>query len=358
VAKKLVDLEITEVSGVDKAANKRTFLVIKSEGPAETFAEKISKAVKTFAKSVGISKEDGGAKDLYAVLQTQAEKEAKWDRHDKMYELFYPLMESVDSICSDATVVDKIAAIKVSMQQFSDACLASGIVKSEEYLEGLSLFAKEFATIVDKDFIAKSNFAIDSMHVEALQCCVEMVKEFSEKVPVNKSEEHEGGNEMSPEELKKSVDEAVQKALEAKNAENEILKKTVEDLQKAQTEQLAVLRKSQFVNVAKAFNAVDGDSDKLGGILMKCSDKLEKEDYEVLEGIFKSAQERISKGDLLKEFGSGEEGSGNSSEVTKKVEAAAEELRKADASLTKEQAVTKVLSANPKLYAEYSKANR
>ena len=356
--KQLVDLQINEVSGVDKAANLRTFLVIKSENSTESFTDKIKKAVKAFGTSIGITKEVGGAQDLYSVLQAQEAKEAKWDRHDAMYNLFYPLMDSVDSICADATCVDKITAVKTSLQQFSDLILSSGIVKNDGYVEALKTFAKEFATITDPEFISKTKFSVDSMHIEAMQQCVDMVKSYVEALPdpVSKSNGNEGGVEMTPEEIKKAVDEQVAKALADKNAENVLLKQQVADLQKAQADQISTLQKAAFVSIAKDLKGIEGDADKLGGLLHKCSTKLEKADYDALESILKSAQARITEGDLLKEVGGSGENPSKGSDAKAKVDAKATELMTADPKLTKEQAFVKALSADPKLYAEYAKS--
>lgn len=363
--KQLVDLQINEVSGVDKAANLRTFLVIKSAGTTtDTLVEKLTKATKAFGTLIGLTKEAGGAQDLYAVLQAQEVKESKWDRHDAMYDLFYPLMESVDSICDDATCVDKVTAVKNSLQQFSDLTIASGIVKNDDYNEDLKLFAKEFTNITSPEFIEKSKFSVEPTRVEAMQQCVDMVKALVEALPVNKSEE-QGGVEMTPEEIKKAQDEAIQKAvevavakaLETSATENTSLKKQLEDLQKSQAEQVETLQKAAFVSIAKELKSVDADETKLGDLLFKCSTKLEKADYDTLEGILKSAEGRIAEGELLKTCGG--DGSGSApvgSDAKKKADAAAATLMAADPKLTKEQAFSKALSADPDLYVAYSKA--
>ena len=161
---------------------------------------------------------------------------------------------------------------------------------------------------------------------------------------------------MTSEEIKKAVDEQVAKALADKNAENVLLKQQVADLQKAQADQIAALQKAAFVSIAKDLKGIEGDAGKLGDLLHKCSTKLEKEDYDALEGILKSAQARISEGDLLIEVGGSGENLTKGTDVKVKADAKATELMASDPKLTKEQAFVKALSADPKLYAEYAKS--
>lgn len=356
----LVDLSINEVSGVDKAANMRTFLVVKSANAStDTFKDKLTKAAKAFGTAIGIVKEDGGAMDMYAVLQEQTAMDNRWDRHDTMYDLFYPLMESIDSICEDATCTDKTTAVKTSLQQFSDLMISSGIIKSTDYTDSLKKFSEEFAQITDPAFIEKSKFSIDDTHLQAMQLCVDMVKQAVEALPGKVNSESKGGeDDMKPEEIKKAVDEAVAKAVETATTtlqkENTDLKESLATLKKSQDEQLMNIQKSAHVAFFKDLKGLEGDDVEMGAILFKCSVALEKADFEKLQSVLKTANERIVTGDLLKEVGAEGEGS-ESTDVVKQVEAAAAELRKADASLTKEQAFTKALSNDPKLYAAYSR---
>lgn len=354
--KQLVDLQINEVSGVDKAANQRTFVVVKSAS-TDSFVDKISKAVKAFGATVGIVKEDGGAMDLYTVMQERAEEDLRWERHDQMYDLFYPLMDSIDSICADPTVVDKVSAVKTSLQQFSDVMISSGIIKSDDYNAALKKFYEEFKDIVTPAFIAKTKFSIDDTHLQAMQLCVDMVKQAVEALPQEVNKSNEGGeNDMKPEEIQKAVDAAVAaavtKAVGDVQKENTSLKEELASLKKSQAEQEVAIQKASHVSFFKTLKGLEGDADKLGEILFKCSTALEKEDFELLQNVLKSSSEKIVSGELLKEAGT--EGSDTtSSDVVKRVEAAAVELQKADPKLSKEQAFAKALTSDPKLYAEY-----
>ena len=275
--KQLVELQINEVSGVDKAANLRTFLIIKGAGGEETsFADKVKAAVEAFGKSLGLVKDNAEV----------------------------------------ATVV-------------------------EEFTKKMKA---DFPMPMAEDKDPKKDPSEDPM------------VDPKKKEEIKKT----GGDEMTPEQIQKSIDDAVAaaivKATENVTAENTSLKKQLDDLQKSQSEQLVNLQKAAFVTVAKGFDKVEADASKLGDLLFKCSTKLEKADYEALEGMLKAANERIAEGDLLKEAGSSSEDIAKGEKaVIEKVNAAAAKLMSADPKLTKEMAFTKALSDDPKLYAEYSK---
>lgn len=101
----------------------------------------------------------------------------------------------------------------------------------------------------------------------------------------------------------------------------------------------------EFLAKAETMPMIAEDKAALGGLLRRISEALSAEDSAAVEKVLKSANEAISKSNIFKEFGTG----GGETTISKSVEAKAEEIRKADPSLTFEQAVAKAYDENPDL---------
>ncbi len=74
---------------------------------------------------------------------------------------------------------------------------------------------------------------------------------------------------------------------------------------------------------------------------------------EALDSVLKAANEAVKTADIFKE--AGRVGRGNGGDADSKLDAAAAEIRKADPSLTEEQAVAKALENDPSLYEDIRK---
>lgn len=172
-----------------------------------------------------------------------------------------------------------------------------------------------------------------------------------------------------PEAVVKEVSEALTKAAEKAELEKQDLSPAVKAaLAKAEEDQKAALKKAEeaektakaerdarlnkeFVAKAEEFKGLTVEAAKLGPILKSASEKLEKADFEELERVLKAADEQVAKSELFKEAGAagGTPPSDAFEEMTRK----AEEIRKSDSSLTKEQALAKAIEANPELQDRY-----
>jgi hypothetical protein len=142
-------------------------------------------------------------------------------------------------------------------------------------------------------------------------------------------------------ELRKEADDEKSKAdeaIEIAKSERET-RETREYI--AKSEQLDQLAKddSEFGKVLKSIGQAERDG------------HLPEGTGTALDEVLKAANEAVEKGALFAENGRGGHG-GDNSEGWAKVEAAAAELRKADPSLSKEQAVAKALEDDPSLYDE------
>lgn len=113
-------------------------------------------------------------------------------------------------------------------------------------------------------------------------------------------------------------------------------------------------RKGEFVAKAETLKSVPGASaDELALLLMKCADKLESADFAKLEAILKSANELIVKSGVFKEEGSSATGAnvpGDAKEAHEKLNAMASELLKMGKASTFAKGYTMACEQNPKLF--------
>jgi len=131
-------------------------------------------------------------------------------------------------------------------------------------------------------------------------------------------------------------------------------------VEKAQADAAAAIAKAEQVEAerrAEVFKARAAALPRLfsegtgGDLLAKAATAL-GDDYDELEQVLVAADERLAKSDLLKEMGAGQGPAPDSAlaEVHKRAEAA----READPQLTKADAITSVLKADPDLYDRYN----
>jgi chromosome segregation ATPase len=149
-------------------------------------------------------------------------------------------------------------------------------------------------------------------------------------------------DDAAQEEITKSLlakaDPAVRALIEKQQAD---LKRT-EAIAKAERE--ARLER-EYVAKAEALPMLAEDKAKMAGVLRAAADALTPEQNETLTTVLKAANEQIAKSNLFGTFGVG----GGESTISKSVTAKVEDLRKADPSLTVEQATVKVYEQNPDL---------
>jgi hypothetical protein len=108
----------------------------------------------------------------------------------------------------------------------------------------------------------------------------------------------------------------------------------------------------EFVAKAEAFEALPiGKAEDFGPVLKAVHEKLDKADADALDVVLKAADEQIKKGELFKEMGRG--GQPEAGDAFSKMQKAAEDIKKAEPSLTADQAMSKAMSANPDLQSEY-----
>jgi len=180
----------------------------------------------------------------------------------------------------------------------------------------------------------------------------ELVKALNvEQKPLTADEIVKALAELSDdEEEDKDIPESVRKSIKALEDGQKEAKERAEKAEAVVKEMRDEQRARDYLARAEAFkhlpNVVPAD---FAPILSKIDKALKDEEREKLAEILKAADAAIAEGKLFEEIGRGEVPDAGSSALAK-LNAKAEELRKADTSLTKEQAFTQATKENPELY--------
>lgn len=147
--------------------------------------------------------------------------------------------------------------------------------------------------------------------------------------------------------------EEISKALLAKA--DPAVRELIEKQQTALAEATAIAKAErdarldrEFISKAESLPMITTDKASLGGLLRRVSEALTAEDAAEVEKMLRAANEQIAKGSLFDSFGNG----GGHTTVSSSAEAKASELKKADPTLTDEQALAKAYNENPALLAE------
>lgn len=176
---------------------------------------------------------------------------------------------------------------------------------------------------------------------------------------IDELEKNDSTDETEPVINKADLPEPVRKALEKAEeaeklakAEREALAKRVEDsetIAKAERD-LRVTR--EFVAKAAGYSALSIEAEKFGPVLKAASETLSKEAYEAIETVLKAADNQVDANNmLLKSLGQDGEpdGGGGGSDLTRK----ADDLQKADSTLTRTEAMRQAARQDPKAQATY-----
>jgi len=147
------------------------------------------------------------------------------------------------------------------------------------------------------------------------------------------------------------IPEEVRPAVEVLWEEQQEAVKKAEELEKVLKEERDKQLRKEFVQKAATdFGNLPTKPEEFGLVLKGLAEKA-PEEYAKLEGVLKAANEAIQKGALYAEIG--RSGGFSGGYAMSKIEAAANSLVQKDASMTKEQAITKALEMHPELYTEY-----
>jgi hypothetical protein len=210
-----------------------------------------------------------------------------------------------------------------------------GIYKANEMISKTAAKAKVEKSLADINELHIAEIAvITKNHDEIIQKTRELIPE----VQIQKFETIlKGEAAVEPVQISKEA----QAALVQKDAEILALTQQVEATKEKETT-------AAFVQKAEKELSKLGDPAKLGNILKKASSVLTQDDYLELEEIFKFAQGQIDAGDdITKEIGTVAVDVGSKDG---RIEKMAEDLVKADPTLTKEKAFTQLMKTKPELF--------
>jgi hypothetical protein len=304
MATRLVDLEALEVSLVDKAANKRRFLLLKNEDGTGS----------------NVEAEGGGEMNdvLKSLLDVPVGNEA-----ELLKQLMHAGQGGPDDLSERAN-----EAVKASVRLLAAV--------REELPEGL-------CKKVDR-FLSKSD--------EAPQ---------PEPTPVE-AEDTQGVATLvpTPEQLKKKdgkldfsgVPTDVRPVIEALWKEHEEVTKRAKELEatlKAERDQRLL---EEFTQKAAGFENLGLNPTKMGPVFKTLSEKAPGE-WETLENLLKAMDERFKQSTLFKEIGTSAATPDVGSTWGQITQMAEQMVSKSEDGLTKEQAITKILEQNPGLYNQY-----
>lgn len=311
MTKRLTELKVGEVSLVDKAANKRKFLIMKSEEGGGTMGDLILKGV---------------SDDLAKILKAIAE---------------------------DGKYLD-ILKFAEGNEEFLGAVIAGDVELMKSILKGDEKIVKVFKSSIDTgeinvDLVLEAIAAIGEMSEEDVAAVTKAVgadKKASDFTAIKK--DADGNYDLSavPEEVRPMVAElwkaneehaeAIKKANDRADAQEAVIKKERDE---------RVLK--EFVTKADGFKNLSVKADLFGSILKKAAEALTDDEYAELDRVLKSADDSITS--LFKEHGHNLEGDDDSSAIAQ-LEKAAVVIAKRDG-ITKEAAFVKALDENPEMAA-------
>jgi len=236
------------------------------------------------------------------------------------------------------------------------------LMKGVEYVmtieEILSKLDDEDQNFLKTEFEARTNEIgslkkdTETKDVEIEKQKVEVEKLKKKVEDIEKAKAEEGSNKNKDEDILKDADpkikekfEAMQKRLDDSDKATEMQKEKIDKLQKEAEMEKIRKEATELVGISK-------ETDKLTSLLYEVKKAVPEDKYSELKEILDSANGVIKASNLLNSLGSGEDGSGKTSEsiIKSKVEA----LRKIKPELTNAQATDEILQETPELYDQYN----
>lgn len=356
MTKKIVDLDIEKVAGVEAAANRRTFLIVKEGG----VIEKIKQTIKKFF-------DNDEAKGVSEVLDDIETREEMWRLDDA-------LRVSVNSILEDDTVIDKRSAVAETLTQYLQELINSGIVKiGRKVSDGRMSVLKEIMSALGKaieslggmmeEVTEKKGSELMPINEDVLKGLPEDVQAQIAELETNASKAEDlvtKNEELTTERdgLKTKVDEFTKSEEKQddilKGASDEV-KKQFEDMQKQVDSANEIAKEERETRITKEYEDKASSVEKAGDKdviieMLRSADKVSKEHGEKVFETLKANHARTEQSDLLKEIGTGgvSEGSARGQIQVKVAEIAKSE------NITKEQAEVKFYETpeGKELYAQ------
>lgn len=365
---KLTGLKINEVSAVDKAANGRTFLIVKradggSNGTQDTEKKEnpIMKAIHSLVNVLkGASDDDMAAMDFN---QSMAEQELEWQKDSALWDGISALRESIDSISDDDSITDKVGATVQSMMQFVAYLQANSVIKSGKKISGermgklkdLHSQLGELISGADDDIASGNEPGEEGITKQEGSVAKVADNKFPAGHPegcmCTKCADVRGA-------AKKSFDDSdILKRLSDLESESAEIKKSNEDLVKKNQSLEDEIKKrdeqAKEAEIKKSFEGMSLGVD-LDAMMPVLKSVYGTDAYEKMVAQFKAADAQVKKGALFAETGN--DGAGET-DVEKQISVKADEIVKRD-NVSKSVAFAKACKENPDLYKQYQEERR
>ena len=352
---RLDGLMVKEVSGVDRPANRRTFLITKREdGAAESQTSAMRKAWEALSGIfTPLTKMDGDTDTPKTFDEAYAAAEAErqeWAKTEKLWPIWQALREASTAIILDDAIADPRADIAVCMQQALDAMAAQGLLDAAGVIKAMERWTAEPVEKADKTIMCRQKL-LDKMKILIDEMM--LVDETPAEKAITKEDSMADATPGAVAPVTKADFETLQKNLSDLTAANAQLLKAANDaenLAKAETD-----RRETAEMIAKAekdmANVPSTTPVELGPLLKRAKNALIEADYNTLEKALVAASAAIKAGELLKEVGT--TGANAGSNANDQLNSLAKAINIANPNLTKEQAFVKALDQNPNLYAQY-----
>lgn len=338
----LFDLDVQEVSLVDKAANKRKFLVLKAHGKGATKMETnelildVEDGFEDIIKAVALSDNPSEAEKQ---LEEIAKAAKLSDKGKKACQMALRVLQAVKTDMPK-DMMKKLAEMAgygyAPPEETKKANGASNTGYGMPAEEEEQQKAKAKAKADEEAMKAKAKAKADE---ETMKAKTEDKNKIKYGYKLKKNDD--GTPDMSdiPEEMRSIV------ATLWKQNEESIVK--AQALENTLSQEREERRTREFVAKAAEFKNLSIKADQFGPIMKKMADKLDEGEFAEVSRLLKSADDSL--GVIFKEIGSGMVE--DETNVYSKIEKAAQQIAKRD-SITKEQAWVKALDEHPDLARE------
>ena len=310
MATNLTDLELDEVSLVDKGANQAAHVVIVKRSPLRRLADWV---LRKNGDEYGYGMAPPASPmPMSAII-------AETDAQERIARLMEALHESLESIQdSDLSADEKLAMMQQSAAEFAEAVEGVELVKAlRDHIESLSSLDEIPAAI------AAINKALGN-ESEGETTMTEPVENAEDTSVVEKADD-------------------VAKALASEVEKREALEKKLAEMERV------AKRAEVAARVEKTMGAVPGaNGDDLVGLLMAIHDGAGADVAGKVEALLVASSAAISESAVLDEVG---KAAGAEVDAMSRARALADELRKNSPSMTKEIALAKVFDTHPELAA-------
>lgn len=308
---KLSDMQIDEISLVDDPANgEARVLIVKAKNPP---------------------KMDDEDEDDEEMMDDESAKTPKKKGYGSEY--MKKFREALEDAELDDEQKDAVAkAAEALAEAISGTTTASAAKEKTMDLEALSKALGE----------AEAKLVALEKRSDEAEAALAEAQDVIKQKDAELAEVKKSAGTNDEEEILKSLPESVRKRLEeserqAKEASDAIAK------MKAETEEKDAIAKAKALGV--------GDAEKVGPMLMRVAKgTTTDEDAKFLESLLKGVGEIAGKSALFKSLGSASAEEGNPEQ---QMQAKADEIKKANPKLSKEQAYAEAVQQNPHLYNDY-----